>query len=146
MELAHSNAKRDKTSWQASFKQVGENVQLAVHPADISPATVQPDSAAVAVQCGRRRRPDAEPDRAAGSARPSLHVPAARRHAAAGGYRASGHAASGETGATPCARGHRRGRARHDRRAAATGTAGNAAVTTLKNLIIGQSGDWIIER
>ncbi|MEP6490567.1 transcriptional regulator [Microcoleus vaginatus GB1-A3] len=40
MELAHSNAKRDKISWQASFKQVGENVQIAVHPADISPAQV----------------------------------------------------------------------------------------------------------
>ncbi|MEP6520707.1 transcriptional regulator [Microcoleus vaginatus DQ-U2] len=40
MELAHSNAKRDKISWQASFKEVGENVQIAVHPADISPAQV----------------------------------------------------------------------------------------------------------
>ena len=40
MELADSNAKRDKTSWQASFKQVGENVQIAVHPADIAPAQV----------------------------------------------------------------------------------------------------------
>ncbi len=40
MELARSNAKRDKISWQASFKQVGENVQVAVHPADIPPAQV----------------------------------------------------------------------------------------------------------
>lgn len=38
MELARSNAKRDKISWQASFKEVGENVQVAVHPADIPPA------------------------------------------------------------------------------------------------------------
>jgi hypothetical protein len=27
MELARSNAKRSKISWQASFKQVGENPQ-----------------------------------------------------------------------------------------------------------------------
>ena len=40
MEVAQSNAKRDKTSWQASFKQVGENVQLAIHKSDISPAKV----------------------------------------------------------------------------------------------------------
>ncbi|MEG4235542.1 prepilin-type N-terminal cleavage/methylation domain-containing protein [Microcoleus sp. Pol11C3] len=40
MELAHSNAKRDKVSWQASFKEVGENVQVAVHPADITPAQI----------------------------------------------------------------------------------------------------------
>ena len=40
MELAHSNAKRSKISWQASFKQVGENVQIAVHQADIPPAQV----------------------------------------------------------------------------------------------------------
>ncbi|MEG5160826.1 transcriptional regulator [Microcoleus sp. AT3-A2] len=40
MELARSNAKRDKTSWQASFKQVGENVQVAIHKSDISPAQV----------------------------------------------------------------------------------------------------------
>ena len=41
MELAHSNAKRDKISWQASFKQeVGKNVQIAVHPADIPPGQV----------------------------------------------------------------------------------------------------------
>jgi len=40
MELAHSNAKRSKISWQASFKQVGENVQIAVHPADIPPAQI----------------------------------------------------------------------------------------------------------
>ncbi|MEG3845283.1 prepilin-type N-terminal cleavage/methylation domain-containing protein [Microcoleus sp. herbarium14] len=35
MELAQSNALRDKTSWQASFKQVGENVQVAIHKSDI---------------------------------------------------------------------------------------------------------------
>jgi type II secretory pathway pseudopilin PulG len=40
MELAHSNAKRDKISWQASFKEVGSNVQIAVHPADIPPGQV----------------------------------------------------------------------------------------------------------
>ncbi|MEG4446813.1 transcriptional regulator [Microcoleus sp. AT9_B5] len=40
MALARSNAKRDKISWQASFKQVGENVQVAVHPADIPPGQV----------------------------------------------------------------------------------------------------------
>ncbi len=40
MELAQSNARRDKTSWQASFKQVGENVQVAIHKSDISPAQV----------------------------------------------------------------------------------------------------------
>ena len=40
MELAHSNAKREKISWQASFKEVGENVQIAVHPADIPPGQV----------------------------------------------------------------------------------------------------------
>ena len=38
MELAQSNAKRDKTSWQASFKPVGENIQLAIHKSEISPA------------------------------------------------------------------------------------------------------------
>jgi prepilin-type N-terminal cleavage/methylation domain-containing protein len=40
MELAQSNAKRDKTSWQTSFKEVGENLQVAVHKADITPAQV----------------------------------------------------------------------------------------------------------
>jgi len=40
MELARSNAKRDKISWQASFKEVGENAQVAVHPAEITPAQV----------------------------------------------------------------------------------------------------------
>ncbi|MEG4633907.1 transcriptional regulator [Microcoleus sp. AR_TQ3_B6] len=40
MELAQSNAKRDKISWQASFKEVEENVQVAVHQADIAPAQV----------------------------------------------------------------------------------------------------------
>jgi type II secretory pathway pseudopilin PulG len=40
MELAQSNAKRDKTSWQASFKKVGETVQVAVHKSEIPPAQV----------------------------------------------------------------------------------------------------------
>lgn len=40
MELAQSNAKRDKIAWQASFKEVGENVQVAIHKSDISPAQV----------------------------------------------------------------------------------------------------------
>lgn len=40
MELAQSNAKRDKIAWQASFKQVGENVQIAIHKSDIFPAKV----------------------------------------------------------------------------------------------------------
>ncbi|MBE9093584.1 Tfp pilus assembly protein FimT/FimU [Tychonema sp. LEGE 07203] len=40
MKLAQSNAKRDKTSWQASFKQVGESVQVAIHKSEISPAQV----------------------------------------------------------------------------------------------------------
>jgi len=40
METARSNAKRDKISWQTSFKQVGENAQVAVHPAEITPAQV----------------------------------------------------------------------------------------------------------
>jgi type II secretory pathway pseudopilin PulG len=40
MELAQSNAKRDKTAWQASLKEVEENVQIAVHPANIPPAQV----------------------------------------------------------------------------------------------------------
>ena len=40
MELAQSNAKRDKIAWQASFKQVGENVQVAIHQADTPPAQV----------------------------------------------------------------------------------------------------------
>jgi len=40
MEMARSNAKRDKISWQASFKQVGNNVQIAIHPADIPPGQV----------------------------------------------------------------------------------------------------------
>jgi len=43
MELARSNAKRDKISWQTSFKPiVGKNVQVAVHPAEITPAQVPP--------------------------------------------------------------------------------------------------------
>lgn len=43
IERAQSNAKRDKTSWQVSLKQVGENAQLAVHPADIPPAQIPAD-------------------------------------------------------------------------------------------------------
>lgn len=43
MELALSNAKRDKIAWQTSFKEVvGKNVQVAVHPAEITPAQVPP--------------------------------------------------------------------------------------------------------
>jgi prepilin-type N-terminal cleavage/methylation domain-containing protein len=40
LELAQSNAKRDKTSWQASFKQVGENVEVAIHKSEIFPVKV----------------------------------------------------------------------------------------------------------
>jgi Tfp pilus assembly protein FimT len=40
MELAQSNAKRDKTSWQATFKQVGDTVQVAIHKSEIPPAQV----------------------------------------------------------------------------------------------------------
>jgi Tfp pilus assembly protein FimT len=40
MVTARSNAKRDKTAWQASFKQVGETVQVAVHKSEITPAQV----------------------------------------------------------------------------------------------------------
>ncbi|NJK67481.1 MAG: prepilin-type N-terminal cleavage/methylation domain-containing protein [Microcoleus sp. SU_5_3] len=40
MVTARSNAKRDKTAWQASFKQVGETVQVAVHKSEIPPAQV----------------------------------------------------------------------------------------------------------
>lgn len=43
MELAQSNAKRDKIAWQASFKQVGENVQVAVHQAGTPPAQLPAD-------------------------------------------------------------------------------------------------------
>ena len=43
MEMARSNAKRDKISWQASFKEVGSNVQVAVHKADIPPGKVPAD-------------------------------------------------------------------------------------------------------
>ncbi|MEG4014328.1 pilus assembly FimT family protein [Microcoleus sp. S11D4] len=43
MELALSNAKRDKIAWQTSFKEVvGKNVQVAIHPADITPAQLLP--------------------------------------------------------------------------------------------------------
>jgi Tfp pilus assembly protein FimT len=40
MVTARSNAKRDKTSWQASFKQVGETLQVAIHKSEIPPAQV----------------------------------------------------------------------------------------------------------
>jgi len=35
IRIAQSNAKRDKTEWQASFRQVGNVVQWAVHPATL---------------------------------------------------------------------------------------------------------------
>ena len=35
MEIAQSNAKRDKISWQVSYKQVGKTIQLAIHKSDI---------------------------------------------------------------------------------------------------------------
>lgn len=38
METARSNAKRDKIAWQATFKEVGKTVQVAVHKSDITPA------------------------------------------------------------------------------------------------------------
>lgn len=40
MEIAQSNAKRDKVSWQVSYKQVGNTVQLAIHRSEIPPAQV----------------------------------------------------------------------------------------------------------
>ncbi len=40
MELAQSNAKRDKIAWQASFKEVGNTVQVAIHKSEIFPAKV----------------------------------------------------------------------------------------------------------
>lgn len=40
MEIPQSNAKRDKVSWQVSYKQVGKTVQLAIHRSDIPPAQV----------------------------------------------------------------------------------------------------------
>lgn len=42
MVIARSNAKRDKIAWQASFKQVGKTVQVAVHKSDITPAQLPP--------------------------------------------------------------------------------------------------------
>ncbi|HLO49841.1 MAG TPA: hypothetical protein VK211_15600 [Kamptonema sp.] len=36
IRTAQSNAKRDKVEWQASFRQVGNVVQWAVHPANLS--------------------------------------------------------------------------------------------------------------
>ena len=40
MVIARSNAKRDKIAWQASFKQVGNAVQVAIHKSDIPPAQI----------------------------------------------------------------------------------------------------------
>jgi Tfp pilus assembly protein FimT len=40
MVTARSNAKRDKTAWQASFRQIGQTIQVAVHKSEISPAKV----------------------------------------------------------------------------------------------------------
>lgn len=43
MVTARSNAKRDKTSWQASFKEEGNRVQVAIHQSNITPAEVPAD-------------------------------------------------------------------------------------------------------
>ena len=40
MVMARSNAKRDNIAWQASFKQVGKTVQVAIHKSEIPPAQV----------------------------------------------------------------------------------------------------------
>ena len=40
MQLAQSNAKRDKVAWQASFRTQGNLVQWVVHPATVSPASL----------------------------------------------------------------------------------------------------------
>jgi Tfp pilus assembly protein FimT len=40
MVTARSNAKRDKVAWQATFREVGNTVQVAIHPSDIIPARV----------------------------------------------------------------------------------------------------------
>ncbi len=40
IEIAQSNAKRDKVSWQVTYKQVGNTVQIAIHRSDIPPAQV----------------------------------------------------------------------------------------------------------
>lgn len=37
MRVAQSNAKRDKTEWQATFRQKNQTVQWIVHPADLPP-------------------------------------------------------------------------------------------------------------
>jgi prepilin-type N-terminal cleavage/methylation domain-containing protein len=42
-QKALSNAKRDKMSWQASFRQQGDRLQWAVHRADIPPSKVSPN-------------------------------------------------------------------------------------------------------
>jgi type II secretory pathway pseudopilin PulG len=39
-EIAQSNAKRDKISWQVSIKTVGKTVQIAIHKSEIPPAQV----------------------------------------------------------------------------------------------------------
>ncbi|OCQ91661.1 hypothetical protein BCD67_09135 [Oscillatoriales cyanobacterium USR001] len=41
IRIAQSNAKRDKISWQASFREQTQRTQLAVHPANIPPAQIQ---------------------------------------------------------------------------------------------------------
>ncbi|CBN57284.1 MULTISPECIES: prepilin-type N-terminal cleavage/methylation domain-containing protein [Kamptonema] len=40
LQLAQSNAKRDKVAWQASFRIQGNLVQWAIHPATVPPATL----------------------------------------------------------------------------------------------------------
>ena len=40
LQLAQSNAKRDKIAWQASFRTQGTVVQWAIHPATVPPATL----------------------------------------------------------------------------------------------------------
>jgi type II secretory pathway pseudopilin PulG len=41
IRIAQSNAKRDKISWQASFREQTQRVQWSVHPANIPPAQIQ---------------------------------------------------------------------------------------------------------
>lgn len=40
LQLAQSNAKRDKVAWQASFRTQGSLVQWAIHPATVVPDTL----------------------------------------------------------------------------------------------------------
>jgi Tfp pilus assembly protein FimT len=42
MVTARSNAKRDKIAWQASFKPLGNTVQVAIHSSNITPEKVPP--------------------------------------------------------------------------------------------------------